>query len=65
MKIKILEYHRYKAGIIRVQSHNRKCGKWKKNKNFEMHKMLVEQPPLACPIIYKKEYVKDIKENEI
>ena len=61
MKIKILEYHRYKAGIIKVQSHNRCKGKWKVNKDYELHKMLINQTPIMCPIIFKKEYKREVK----
>lgn len=55
MKIKILEYQRYKSGIIKVKSHKKVKGKWKENKNFKMHKKLIELSEM-CPIIFKKEY---------
>jgi hypothetical protein len=29
MKIRILKYHRHRGGMIKVQSHNKRKGKWK------------------------------------
>jgi hypothetical protein len=55
MKIKILEYHRYKNGIVKVQSHSKNKGKWKINHKFEFHKMLISNV-VQYPIIYQKEY---------
>jgi hypothetical protein len=60
MKIKILEYERYKCGKIRVKSHIQRKGKWKVNKKYDFHKMLISQPPIAYPILWKKEYNKEV-----
>ena len=38
MKIKILEYERYKSGKIKVKSHNLRKGKYKPNPNYDFHK---------------------------
>lgn len=59
MKIKILEYERYKAGIIKIQSHNKCKGKWKVNPKFKLHKMLIDQPA-THPVLFKKEYYKEV-----
>lgn len=59
MRVKILEYERYKGGVIKVQSHNRCKGKWKENPNFELHKMLIEQNA-SHPILWKKQYNKEL-----
>ena len=58
MEIQILEYERYKAGKIRVQSHTRSKGKWKPNPRFEFHKIqskVVFEYPVKNRRIYTKE----------
>ena len=55
MKIKILEYHKYSNGIVKVQSHKLHNGKYKVNPNYELHKMIISNSQ-KFPIIYKKEY---------
>lgn len=60
MKVKILEYQRYKGPKVKVQSHSRCKGKWKENPKYEMHKMLINQV-IMFPITYKKEYEIELK----
>lgn len=55
MKVKILEYQRYKGPKVKVQSHSRCNGKWKVNPKYEFHKALVKVV-LMFPIVYQKEY---------
>ena len=55
MKVKILEYHRYKNGIVKVQEYSKNKGKYKLNPKFAFHKMLISNV-LEYPIIYKKIY---------
>jgi hypothetical protein len=55
MKIKVLEYHRYKNGIVRVKSHSLKKGKWVINPRFDFHKFLVTIV-WEYPILTKKFY---------
>jgi len=60
MKIKILEYKRYKCGEIKVQSHKKCRSGWKINPDFELHKMLINQDSTP-PILWHKEYNKEVK----
>jgi hypothetical protein len=58
MKIKVFEYHRYKAGVIKIHEYTKHKGKYKLNPNYAMHKMLVTNTLIypIYPIIYQKEY---------
>ena len=66
MKIKILEYHQCKGHKCRVKEYNLRKGKYIKNKNFAFHYSIANQLGKyergTFPIIYKKEYLIEVKE---
>ena len=56
MKVKVLEFHRYKCGIIKVHEFKKHKGTYIKNPKFDLHEMLVNQAHIMHPLIYKKYY---------
>ena len=64
MKIKILEYHQYKRGIVKVQSHNLRKGVWKINPNYSFHKSIAFQESKydrgTFPIFFANETTKEV-----
>ena len=64
MEIKILEYSRVRAGIVRVQSHNYRKGKWKVNPNYALHEMLINKPTMMFPVVHSKVIKKIVEEND-
>ena len=61
MKIRILEYKRYKGSDVKVASHKKgRDGVWRVNPKFEFHKMLIENTQLF-PIIYERETKREVQ----
>lgn len=60
MIIKILEFKLSRGNHVKVQSHNKRKGKWKKNPNFKWYQSMVGSNPL---VIWKKEYTKEFKDE--
>ena len=61
MKIKILEYKVWKGDKVKVQSYNKRKGKWKPNPNWDFHKKVASD-------MYKIQFgvMKDsVKEYEV
>jgi len=59
MKIKVLEYKRYKGSDIKVKSHKKgKDGIWRENQNFKFHKTMADVS-YSIPLDYKREYVEE------
>jgi hypothetical protein len=57
MKIRILEYKFHKGDNIKVQSHNKRKGKWIKNPKFNWHERVASgMTMLQGGIISKKDY---------
>lgn len=63
MKVKVLEYHRYKNGIVKVHEYNKRKGKLKLNPNYEFHKMLISNS-FQFPVVYQKTYEIEKTEGE-
>jgi hypothetical protein len=65
MKIKIIEYKINKGNKVRVHSHNRRKGKWKKNPKFEWHKKIFGGETViqfGLDKRFSKEYEIEVKE---
>jgi len=62
MKIKILEYKVFRGEKVRVQSHNKKKGKWVVNPNFDFHKKVSRGETMMMHFVRDvKEYSKEIQ----
>lgn len=65
MKVKILSYQIHRGYKVRVQSHNKRKGKWKVNPNFEYHQSIANGDGTYeagyFPIIYKKLVIKELE----
>jgi len=60
MKVRYLEYRKYKGSHVKVASHKKgKDGIWRENPKYEFHKMLVRNITMF-PILEKKEYTKEL-----
>ena len=65
MKIKVLEYQRYKGSKVRVKSHKKgKDGIWRKNPKYEFHKLQKDRV-IQYPLVYKKEWIEESKEKNV
>jgi hypothetical protein len=65
MKIKILEYKQIRGNNVKVQSHNYRKGKWKKNPNYLLHKRnSTNENMIVCGVDLSsvKEYTRVVKE---
>ena len=63
MKLKILEYKQWKGNNVRVQSHNKRKGKWIVNPKYEWHQKVISGVTTINFGIIKesiKEYVREV-----
>jgi hypothetical protein len=56
MKVRVLEFNRYKCGIIKVHEYRKHKGKYILNPKFSFHEYMLDKPTIMFPVIYKKYY---------
>lgn len=62
MKVKILEYKIYRGDKVKVQSHNKRKGKWIENPKWSWHKRVASgETTIMFGIAWVKEYEKELK----
>ena len=61
MIIKILEYQYWRGNKVKVQSHNKRNGRWKINPWFEFHQKVANNEYFIIgKCLWKKEYEKEL-----